>query len=243
MGGARPKASALDVDGRLLIAKFPHASDDWDVMAWEKTALDLAARAGIPVPRRRLVPVGGRQVLVLERFDRTPGQSRVGYISALTLVGDRDEGDYDYEDITDNLPEHGAAVRSDLRELFRRRVFSVAIHNTDDHLRNHGLLRRPGGWVLSPMFDVNPNPDVSAARRTSIAGAVHVDDEVDGLKAIASSCRADARLQADVVADVLAAVRDWRGVAAANGIRPGELEEFADVFETQLGRLSVLTGA
>ena len=46
-----------------------------------------------------------------------------------------------------------------LRELWRRMAFSELIHNTDDHLCNHGFLLTPKGWRLAPMFDVNPNPD------------------------------------------------------------------------------------
>lgn len=55
LGGARPKASVRLDDGSLAIAKFPHASDEWDVMAWEATALDLLAAAGIRTPERRLM--------------------------------------------------------------------------------------------------------------------------------------------------------------------------------------------
>ena len=90
LGGARPKASVRDGD-RLLIAKFPHPDDQWDVMAWEKTTLDLAAAAGIRVPEATLTKVDGRSVLLLDRFDRhgtwthpvperndAPGSSRRG---------------------------------------------------------------------------------------------------------------------------------------------------------------------
>ena len=69
LGGARPKAS-ICADKKLLIAKFSHPGDEWDVMAWEKTMLDLAAQAGIPVPVSQLIRIGNESVLLLERFDR-----------------------------------------------------------------------------------------------------------------------------------------------------------------------------
>ena len=72
------------------IAKFPHAADEWDVMAWEKTMLDLAQAAGLRVPCNRLTTVGSRSVLLVSRFDREVGGVRLGYISAMTLVGARD---------------------------------------------------------------------------------------------------------------------------------------------------------
>ena len=48
----------------------------------------------------------------------------------------------------------------DRSELWRRMVFNIMISNTDDHLRNHGFLYSPGrGWILSPAYDLNPNPE------------------------------------------------------------------------------------
>jgi HipA-like C-terminal domain/Sigma-70, region 4 len=160
LGGARPKASVVGDDGVLQIAKFPHPDDDWEVMAWEKTALDLAERAGIEVPRRTIAHINGRAVLLLDRFDRSGGQ-RVGYMSAMTLVQGRDgggSGARDYLELAAELADVSAATDADLSALWRRIAFSVAIHNTDDHFRNHGFLRQGSGWRLSPVFDVNPNP-------------------------------------------------------------------------------------
>jgi len=164
LGGARPKASVADGD-RLLLVKFPHRNDDWDIMAWEKTALDLADAAGLPTPPHRLAKVGRRNVLVLDRFDRD-GERRNPYVSAMTLIAGRDGDSHDYTDIAEYLPEHGSNVVSDMTGLFRRAAFSVAIHNTDDHMRNHGFLFHGAGWQLAPVFDVNPNPDLGAARQT-----------------------------------------------------------------------------
>lgn len=138
LGGARPKATVRADDGHLLIAKFPHHHDDWDVGLWEKTALDLAERGGVEVPRRRLVPIGPGSTLLLERFDRRQDHTRVPYISPLTLMSGRDGDTYDYVDLASELEEAGAGDDTELAALFRRVVVSVAIHNTDDHLRNTG---------------------------------------------------------------------------------------------------------
>jgi serine/threonine-protein kinase HipA len=89
LGGARPKASVRDGD-RLLIAKFPHHNDRWSVIAWEKTALDLAEAGGVTVPSRQMVSVDGHPVLLLDRFDRE-GAHRIGYIIAMTLL-EADDG-------------------------------------------------------------------------------------------------------------------------------------------------------
>ncbi len=113
-----------------------------------QSSLDLAEDAGIVVPGRQLVRVDGSPVLLLDRFDREHGR-RVGYISAMTLLEARDGQPADYTDIAEILPEHSSATAADLRQLWRRIAFSVAIHNTDDDLRNHGFLRHKavGHWL------------------------------------------------------------------------------------------------
>lgn len=156
----------------------------------------------------------------------------------MTLLGARDGDERDYADIAEAVPDHGARVNADLVELFRRVVFSVAIHNTDDHLRNHGFLRARGGWVLSPAFDLNPEPDLGKRRMTSVVGAVEVDDETGALLDLADGCRISETEARQVVADVYASVEQWREVAGRNGIGEKQQDTFGDVFGHQLERLA-----
>ncbi|MDR0591922.1 MAG: HipA domain-containing protein [Bifidobacteriaceae bacterium] len=142
-GAPRPKAAVRD-GGRLALAKFPHRADRWDVMAWEATALDLARAAGLSVPGTRLTRVGARSVLLSQRFDRDGG-ARLGHISALALVPADDAAQADYLDVAQALARLSAHPSGDLAELWRRVAFNIAVHNTDDHLRNLGLLRAAGG--------------------------------------------------------------------------------------------------
>lgn len=229
LGGARPKAS-VDDEGRPLIAKFPHAGDDWSLIAWEAVALDLAEQCGIAVPPHRLVGIGDDPVLLVERFDRSD-DGRVPYISAMTLVGGQDGASADYLDVAEAMTEHGARPRADLHELFRRIAFSIAINNVDDHLRNHGFLRRGSGWELAPVFDVNPHPDPGVARVTSIAGATRRNEASEAL--IDSAEWFD--LTRDDAMAVLSAVTDgartWRQVATTHGIDAAELARFFPVFD------------
>ncbi|GAB2683052.1 type II toxin-antitoxin system HipA family toxin [Thalassiella azotivora] len=229
LGGARPKAS-VRAGRRLMIAKFPHHADEWDVMAWEKTALDLAAACGVDVPERRLVDVGGRSVLLLDRFDRARG-ARVGYVSAMTLLGAQDGGPADYLEVAEALGEHGARVRADLSQLWRRVAFSVAVNNTDDHLRNHGFLRARGGWVLSPAFDVNPEPDPARGRVTSIG---FVNDPAGcraALRDVVDAFRLTSERAEQIWTEVRRAVAGWRDVAERNGIPAAERDRFADALD------------
>ena len=229
LGGARPKASVRDGD-RLLIAKFPHPGDEWDVMAWERTALDLAEHAGIRTPHTELLRVDGASVLLLERFDRQ-GAQRVPYISAMTLLGARDGDVHDYTEIAEMLVDHAVAPKEDLRELWRRIAFSIAIHNTDDHLRNHGFLRAGAGWALAPVFDVNPNPDTGTQRVTGIGGARARVDEVAALLRYAEVFDMDDQQARSVLGEVTSAIEGWRQVAARNGVIPTEMARFKASFE------------
>lgn len=228
LGGARPKAS-VDDDGTLLIAKFPHPGDRWDVMAWEATALDLAEACGISTPPHRLVRIAGAAVLLVERFDRR-GPQRVPYISALSLVGGEDHAAAaDYLEVAEAMAEHGGRVRHDLHELYRRIAFSIAINNTDDHLRSHGLLRIDAGWALAPVFDVNPDPTASE-RVTGIGGAYAREDTAGALVAHAAWFDLTTDHAVGIVRDVAAGVATWRAVAERHGIRASEREQFAAAF-------------
>ena len=232
LGGARPKASVLG-DGGLMIAKFSRPTDDWSVIAWEGVALELASRAGISVPGRQLLTLDDRPVLVVDRFDRGGG-SRVPYLSAMTATERRDGEPGDYLDIVEAIEDLSLNWRRDCAELFRRVVFSAAIHNTDDHLRNHGFLRRPAGWELSPVFDINPEPDVDTERQTAINGARSAEEEMSALLDFGSLCHLDSRQARRIMRDVAEAVGQWRSVSHARALPTSEIAMFGDVFDRQV---------
>jgi serine/threonine-protein kinase HipA len=242
LGGARPKASVVD-NGRLAIAKFPHADDEWDVMAWEATALDLAARCGIAKPQHRLVKVSDLSVLLVDRFDRVGpagGGSiehmahRTPYISAMTILDRTDGAESDYLEIAEMMRAHGSNSRQDLRELWGRIAFSVAVNNVDDHLRNHGFLHSGGGWSLSPLFDVNPHPDPSAHRVTGVCGETDRSGCIQSLLSSSETFGLSPVEARSLWSHIRASVADWRTVASANGISKGEQRLFADALDSVL---------
>lgn len=236
LGGARPKATVRDGD-ILYVAKFSRTVDEWNIIGLEKTALDIAARAGVVVPSRRLTMVGERPVLLTQRFDRDCDR-RVGYLSALSLLQRRDNDPEraDYLDIAAHVEEESADPEADLRQLWLRAAVSVALHNTDDHLRNHGFLRL-GSWRLAPAFDINPNPVGSDRRSTSIAGAAQ-DDEVAALMENAALFRLTADQARDALRRVLAAVGSWREVAADNGVTGSDAALLEDAIAIQANALA-----
>ena len=108
LGGARPKASVRDHQDRLLIAKFPHPSDEINQSAWEALALSLASSAGINASEGRLESIANRSVLLLKRFDRA-GSRRIPFLSTMSLLGAADSESHSYLEIADALRQCSAA--------------------------------------------------------------------------------------------------------------------------------------
>jgi len=235
LGGARPKAAVSLADERLAMAKFPKPDDTRDIAAGEILALTLAKQAGIQVAEHRLVPVGNQSAAVITRFDRM-GKDRIPFVSASSLLG-LAQGDVGaYTLVADGIRQFGNDVPGDLRELWRRLVFSLLASNYDDHLRNHGfVMREPGRWSLSPAYDLNPVPEVDRAHMSktsitedqeepSIANAL-VAAERFGLKAAESK---------RILREVLTAVCDWRKTGRQLRLKASTLDAYASAFENPL---------
>ena len=69
MGGARPKA-VVEYEGALWIAKFGRGDDRWNDARVEHGLLALARACGLNMADSRIETVGGRDVLLVRRFDR-----------------------------------------------------------------------------------------------------------------------------------------------------------------------------
>lgn len=160
IGGARPKALLAD-GGRALIAKFSSTTDVRPVVKAEGVAMELARRVGLDVAPVQVVSVAGRDVLLVERFDRPAGRRR-HMVSAMTILGlDEFTGARygSYALLADQVRRSFTAPEATLRELFSRIVFNVLVGNTDDHPRNHAAFVNPDGTLtLTPAYDICPQP-------------------------------------------------------------------------------------
>jgi len=235
LGGARPKAAVSLGDGRLAIAKFSKPDDIRDIAAGEVLALTLASQAGIQVAEHRLVPLGAQGVAVITRFDRA-GKDRIPFISASSLLGLAQGDPGAYTLLADGIRQFGSDVAADLRELWRRLVFSLLASNYDDHLRNHGfLMRQPGRWSLSPAYDLNPVPEMDRVGLSktaiaedqpepSIASALAVAQRF-GLKTVESK---------EILREVFTAVFGWRKAGRRLRLKASTLEAYASAFEHSL---------
>jgi serine/threonine-protein kinase HipA len=162
IGGARPKCT-VELDDSLWIAKFPARGDTVNYPRIEYATMLLAKACGISIPDVRIITVGGKDVLLVKRFDRLKtvlGYQRFGFLSALSLMewDECDRTQWSYPVLADRMRATALAQPSELKELFRRMVFNVLCRNTDDHPRNHGFLWGEKGLDLSPAYDIVPTP-------------------------------------------------------------------------------------
>ena len=233
LGGARPKATVVDTKDQLWIAKFPSKNDENDTGAWEMVAHDLAALCGLNVPEAKLEkfsPLGS--TFLIKRFDRL-GSKRVHFASAMTLLGKTDGAsaadDSSYLDIAAFIKSYGAQPKMDLIELWRRIVFNMAVTNTDDHLRNHAFVLTDKGWILSPVYDVNPVPygDELSLNVDEEDNSISIDLAVQTAVRFGIS-KSDAEAEAE---DILKIVRDnWEKTAAEYGLTRRQIEEMRPAF-------------
>ena len=231
LGGARPKAHALDTTGRISIAKFPSASDDWDVIRWEAVALSLAGAAGIKVPAHELHEIDGKPVLIVDRFDRD-GSQRIGYVSAMTMLERADREGGSYLEIGAVIEEVSPNTSDDLAQLWRRIAFSVLISNFDDHLRNHGFLREnTAGWSLSPAFDLNPDPRPGRRELNTAIDLESAEASVDLALSVAEEFRMDRDEAFAVLTEVSHQTSRWREVAVEMGLPDDEIARMEPAFE------------
>jgi serine/threonine-protein kinase HipA len=232
LGGARPKASVVDPGGQLWIAKFPSRKDDRDVGAWEMVVNELALRSGLQVAEgkaRRFTQ--DRHTFLTKRFDRR-SDGRIHFASAMTLLGYNDGADamagVSYLHIAEFIMRHGATPDADLEELWRRIVFNICVSNSDDHLRNHGFLLTPKGWVLSPAFDINPIPS-STGLSLNISEHSNALD-LDLARAVAEKFRVNDKKRELIIDKITKAVGRWREVAMRLGISRSEMERIRNAF-------------
>jgi serine/threonine-protein kinase HipA len=238
MGGARPKAVVQD-DAGLWMAKFNRPDDRWNYARVEHAMLRLARQCGINTSESRIETVGGKDVLLVKRFDRekiTEGYTRARMISGLTVLRADETHDartrWSYVILVEELRRIVAEPEKDARELFRRICFNALISNLDDHPRNHALIARNLDWALSPAYDLTPSPVVSLDRR-DLALVCGDQGRFANAKNILSQ-HARFLLQKDeaekIIADSREKVGHWYDTVRACGVSENDAEAVRGAF-------------
>ena len=232
LGGARPKASVIDEDGKLTVAKFPSRKDDYDVGLWEHFCHVMGRKAGINVAETCTIPGGDYHILLSKRFDRNEREKRIHFASALTLLGltdgDNASTGYRYPDIVDFIIQHGSNVEQNLEELYRRVAFYIIVGNSDDHFRNHGFLLTRKGWELSPAYDINPtlSEDQSLLINSSTS-----ESNLDILLESAGEYMLLPEKAKTIIDEVKSAMKSWRSEARRLGLPQRDIDMFAPRFD------------
>jgi serine/threonine-protein kinase HipA len=239
MGGARPKAVVEDGDG-LWVAKFNRRDDKWNYARIEHAMLVLARACGLTAAESKIVAIGGRDVLLVKRFDREKtdaGYQRARMVSGLTLLKaddspqSRDKWSYIF--LVEELRRVSAEPKKDAAELFRRMCFNALISNTDDHPRNHALLAKGHDWKLSPAYDLTPMPHVSLEHRDLAMTCGDGGRFANAKNILSQSARF--LLSSDDATRIVAEMRDrvkdtWCDVARSVGVSEKDCERVSGAF-------------
>lgn len=240
MGGARPKVVVVD-DEALHIAKFNSPKDDkWNHARVEHAMLTLARSCELTVADSKVVPVGGRDVLLVKRFDRErtdAGYLRARMVSGLTLLRTEDSHQsrdrWSYILLVEELRRVSEDPKRDAVELFRRMCFNALISNTDDHPRNHAMIAKEKPWRLSPAYDLTPMPHVSLERR-DLALICGDQGRIINSKNLLSQARRFLLEKGDaerILAEMRTRVETtWYATARREGVSEADCERIASAF-------------
>lgn len=233
LGGARPKASVIDSDKTLYMAKFPSRKDNYDAGLWEHFSHLLAIKASVNAAKTKIIATGEKyHTLLSKRFDRTKDGKRIHFASAMTLLGLND-GDnattgHGYLDIVDFIIQNCTDVEWNLQELYRRVAFNICIGNSDDHFRNHGFLLTAKGWMLSPAYDMNPTlNEYQSLLISSTSNKADLNILLDAYE----DYMLNRKTAEKIISEVIEAVKGWRELVVRLGISKREMDVFAGILD------------
>lgn len=195
---------------------------------------ELAVMCGLNVPEAKAEKFSrlGTTFLV-KRFDRIESR-RIHFSSAMTMLGKKDGANAadgsSYLEIVSFLKANGATPKKDIQELWKRIVFSMAVSNTDDHFRNHGFILEEKGWVLSPMYDVNPDiyGEFLSLNVDEDNSAIDFDLAIEAAPYYEISTE---QAKKNVTAIRKTVADNWRSLAGKYGISCGEIERMCPAFQ------------
>ena len=237
MGGARPKCT-VEWDDSLWIAKFPAKGDTVNIPGIEYATMKLAKHCGIDVPEVRVESIAGKDVFLIQRFDReraAAGWLRKGFISSLSFMrlDERDRLQWSYLSIAAFMRQYCST--DDNSQLFRRIVFNILVRNTDDHPRNHGFLVTENGLSLSPAYDIVPELTLRGVGTSfNLAMTVGKAGREGTLKNAMSSCEqfglSEQRAK-EILEQMIETAYNWNKLFIELGVTEREIKLLAPSFE------------
>ncbi len=236
-GGARPKVLVREKKNEYL-AKLPSIRDTFNVVSLEAATMELAGLAGIETAKTKRVICGGKDVLLVKRFDVRDDGGRNHLISMQSLLGADGYYNLGYRNMAGVIRNISGSPKRDLRQLFKQLVFNVLIGNTDDHLKNFSMMYDDLGWHLTPAFDLTPN---IGANREHV---LHINDSYlppdrAALIREASFFMLKQRQEAESIIDiVLSAVQNWRELFRKHDVPEHDINVLGSDIDQRLKRVA-----
>ncbi len=228
-GGMRPK-SLMQMEGAQWVVKFADSAE-MDAPLIEHAAMRLAARCGIRVAPTRALPVPGGHAVAVCRFDRRAGQ-RLHVVSAHVALRAAGE-ELGYPELAQLIRRLGRPeqIRAQQAELFRRMVFNILIDNTDDHEKNHALVRGvDGGYELSEAFDVLPSAQGLGYQQMRV-GARGTESTLENALSECRSFGLDQVAAQTVIGEVCRELHGWRAHFEEAGVVPRDIDLLAQCLD------------
>ena len=229
LGGARPK-SLITIDGEPWLVKFSEG-EEIDTPLVEHATMELARSCGIEVAATRALPVGFGHAVAVRRFDRD-GQARLHAVSAHVALRAAGEA-FGYPQLAQLLRRVAPAgeISNQQAQLFRRMVFNILMDNTDDHEKNHALLRQADGhYRLSPAFDVVPSAQGLGYQAMRVGDQATESTLVNALsQARQFGLKADAARA--IVHAVALRVASWKETFSAQGVTAHDIDLLAQYID------------
>lgn len=231
LGGAGPK-SVIAIDGHPWLVKFPEG-EALDMPLVEHATMTLAARCAIHVAPTRALKLATGHAVAIKRFDRTPTR-RLHAISAfvaLRAVGE----ELGYPQLAQLMRRHAPAgdIQSQQQQLFRRMVFNILMDNTDDHEKNHGLLRNEdGNYTLAPAFDVVPSAQ-GLGYQGMLVGSDGAASSLDNAMSQCTAFGMKKKFAQEVIREVAACVEGWKDHFKALGVTGADMEVLSRFIDSE----------
>jgi serine/threonine-protein kinase HipA len=227
LGGSRPK-TLISHKGAEWLAKFPQESDLFDNPLAEHVAMTMARAAGIETPETELVKTDRGNVLLVKRFDQGENGEASHMISMHSLINcftvrKRKDEEFSYLNVA-RLGNSLSGKEVINKAIFCRMAFNVAIGNTDDHMRNHALIRRPDRphYQLTPAYDLVPNPGLIGSHAIGV-GPMGSRVSVDNIMGAAKQLGINEDDAAQILNKVLDSTRQWRDRCKSAGMTSSDI--------------------
>ena len=240
LGGARPK-SLIEIDGEAWLVKFSEG-EEINTPLVEHACMSLARLCGVQTADTRALPVGKVHAVAVRRFDRSQG-ARIHAVSAHVALRAAGDAEMSYINLAQWLRRRApaAAIAQQQAQLFRRMVFNILVDNTDDHEKNHALLRQAdGNYVLSPAYDVVPSAQGLGYQAMAVAALEGGQGTESSLVNALLSARyfgLKDKAARQIMAGICRQVAGWKAYFSALGVQAHDVDLLAQYIDgDRLGR-------